>query len=333
MIRRTLLALADKVAGRLRASRPGRPDGLDQGPAGRLPHLQPVTHAARRRPTWPRRSSRSPGRFTRPLRPGERIRLLGVRVEGLAASRRAPRQLTLGEREHGWRDAERAADAAAARFGPTWCARPACSSTVSASTETVLRRHERRMLDPAGRTEVGPAGLERKKTARPDHRPAFRPRSRLVDLRVSSRLAAVTDLSIRTGSTSRPGRSAVPLSEHEQRLFEQIERSLAEDPKFASAVRATDPRFHAKRRMIAAAVLLLAGMALLVYGVAISLPLLGVGGFVVMLGRLGVWDAVLPPRPEHRPARRRRHRQPPRQATQDGGRRPPRGAVAPAPGG
>ncbi|MDG6102513.1 DUF3040 domain-containing protein [Dactylosporangium aurantiacum] len=78
----------------------------------------------------------------------------------------------------------------------------------------------------------------------------------------------------------------MPLSEHEQRLFEQIERSLAEDPKFASAVRATDPRFHAKRRMIAAAVLLLAGMALLVYGVAISIPPLGVGGFVVMLGAL-----------------------------------------------
>jgi hypothetical protein len=79
----------------------------------------------------------------------------------------------------------------------------------------------------------------------------------------------------------------VPLSEHEQRLFEQIERSLAEDPKFASAVRATDPRFHAKRRMIAAAVLLLAGMALLVYGVAIPLPLLGVGGFVVMVAASG----------------------------------------------
>ncbi|MER7277365.1 DUF3040 domain-containing protein [Dactylosporangium sp. NPDC000244] len=75
----------------------------------------------------------------------------------------------------------------------------------------------------------------------------------------------------------------MPLSEHEQRLFDQIERSLAEDPKFASAVRATDPRFHAKRRMIAAGILLLAGMALLVYGVAISIPLLGVGGFLVML--------------------------------------------------
>lgn len=76
----------------------------------------------------------------------------------------------------------------------------------------------------------------------------------------------------------------MPLSEHEQRLFEQIERSLADDPKFASAVRANDPRFQSKRRMIAAVVALLAGMALLVYGVASSTPPLGVLGFVVMLG-------------------------------------------------
>jgi DNA polymerase-4 len=47
---------------------------------------------------------------------GDRIRLLGVRLEGLATQDQA-QQLTLGEREHGWRDAERAADAAAARFG------------------------------------------------------------------------------------------------------------------------------------------------------------------------------------------------------------------------
>jgi len=76
----------------------------------------------------------------------------------------------------------------------------------------------------------------------------------------------------------------VPLSEHEQRLFEQIERSLAEDPKFASAVRASDPRFHARRRMLLAGILVVLGLALLVYGVAIQEPLLGVAGFVVMLG-------------------------------------------------
>ena len=76
----------------------------------------------------------------------------------------------------------------------------------------------------------------------------------------------------------------MPLSEHEQRLFEQIERSLAEDPKFASAVRASDPRFHARRRIVVAAVLLLGGLALLIYGVMGNVPLLGVAGFVVMLG-------------------------------------------------
>jgi hypothetical protein len=74
----------------------------------------------------------------------------------------------------------------------------------------------------------------------------------------------------------------VPLSEHEQRLFEQIERSLAEDPKFASAVRSTDPRFHARRRVIFALVAMLLGLAVLVFGVYEKLIALGVGGFVVM---------------------------------------------------
>lgn len=76
----------------------------------------------------------------------------------------------------------------------------------------------------------------------------------------------------------------MPLSEHEQRLFEQIERSLAEDTKFASAVRSTDPRFHARRRIILAAIAVLLGLAVLIFGVANKNPLLGVGGFVVMLG-------------------------------------------------
>ncbi len=78
----------------------------------------------------------------------------------------------------------------------------------------------------------------------------------------------------------------MPLSEHEQRLFEQIERSLAEDPKFASAVRATDPRLHARRRLVLAAVLVAAGLALVVYGAVSKNSLLGVAGFVVMLGSL-----------------------------------------------
>jgi hypothetical protein len=81
----------------------------------------------------------------------------------------------------------------------------------------------------------------------------------------------------------RPGRNAVPLSEHEQRLFDQIEQSLAEDPKFASAVRASDPRFHARRRLVVAAFVIVAGLALVVYGTVSSNTPLGVAGFVVML--------------------------------------------------
>jgi DNA polymerase-4 len=46
-----------------------------------------------------------------------RLRLVGVRVEGLMPRERVHRQLLLGEREHGWSDAERAVDRAGLRFG------------------------------------------------------------------------------------------------------------------------------------------------------------------------------------------------------------------------
>lgn len=75
----------------------------------------------------------------------------------------------------------------------------------------------------------------------------------------------------------------MPLSEHEQRLFEQIEKSLAEDPKFASAVRSTDPRFHARRRMIFAGFVAIAGLAVVVLGAVQANTLLGVAGFVIMM--------------------------------------------------
>jgi DNA polymerase-4 len=46
-----------------------------------------------------------------------RIRLVGVRVEGLVPRGTVHRQLVLGERDHGWSDADRAVDRAALRFG------------------------------------------------------------------------------------------------------------------------------------------------------------------------------------------------------------------------
>jgi DNA polymerase IV len=46
-----------------------------------------------------------------------RLRLIGVRVEGLVEVETAPRQMLLGDRVHGRREVEQAADRATARFG------------------------------------------------------------------------------------------------------------------------------------------------------------------------------------------------------------------------
>lgn len=82
----------------------------------------------------------------------------------------------------------------------------------------------------------------------------------------------------------------MPLSEHEQRLLDQIEKALyAEDPKFASTVRSTDPRSHAKRRVWLGGVLAVAGIALLMVGLILQanvagVPVVSVLGFLLMLG-------------------------------------------------
>ncbi|HEY2880233.1 DNA polymerase IV [Nocardioides sp.] len=53
-----------------------------------------------------------------------RIRLVGVRLEGLVPRERVHRQLLLGQRDHGWSEADRAADRIVRRFG-TGTVRPA----------------------------------------------------------------------------------------------------------------------------------------------------------------------------------------------------------------
>ena len=73
----------------------------------------------------------------------------------------------------------------------------------------------------------------------------------------------------------------MPLSEHEQRMLDEIETALyAEDPKFASAVRGRNAWAPSARRRLQALVILLVGLALLIVGVAI--PVLRPGGFPVV---------------------------------------------------
>ena len=80
----------------------------------------------------------------------------------------------------------------------------------------------------------------------------------------------------------------VPLSEHEQRLLEQIERALVDDdPKFASTVRTVDRRSRARRRIQYGAGLVLVGLAVLVVG-AIYSVIIGVIGFLIMFSGVGL---------------------------------------------
>ena len=76
----------------------------------------------------------------------------------------------------------------------------------------------------------------------------------------------------------------MPLSEHEQRLLEQMERALyAEDPKFASSLRSAGPRPGSRRQAALGVLAALAGLAVLVLGAASSLVPVGVLGFLLML--------------------------------------------------
>ena len=114
----------------------------------------------------------------------------------------------------------------------------------------------------------------------------------------------------------------MPLSEHEQRQLEQIEQALYADyPRFANAVRASDPRVHYKRRVTEAAFGFLLGVGMLLAGVVTKYIWIGVAGFVVMLA-CSMWALTsyrhmtgvasgrgsARPRPRERRAHRRAHR-------------------------
>jgi Protein of unknown function (DUF3040) len=93
----------------------------------------------------------------------------------------------------------------------------------------------------------------------------------------------------------------MPLSDHEQRMLDQIESALyAEDPKFASSVRGGGFRAPTARRRLQGAALFVIGLGMLVCGVAFkatmisNFPVLSVFGFVVMFA--GVVFAVTGPR-------------------------------------
>lgn len=85
----------------------------------------------------------------------------------------------------------------------------------------------------------------------------------------------------------------MPLSEYEQRVLEQMERALeSDDPRLATTLQRTTHR--SPLRYVLAGLCVVLGLVLLVIGVASSLTLLGVAGFVLMFA--GVVYAFSAPR-------------------------------------
>ena len=86
----------------------------------------------------------------------------------------------------------------------------------------------------------------------------------------------------------------MPLSEHEQKMLEQMEQALAaEDPKFASQMQGSSLASLQRRRWLVGAVGVLAGLALVVVGVNTTMWL-GAAGFAVMVAAVAF--ALTPPR-------------------------------------
>ncbi|MBE2997370.1 DNA polymerase IV [Nocardiopsis sp. HNM0947] len=117
-IHREFLRLSEKVARRMRAAGlVGRTVSVklrraDFTTINRSRTLQESTDVAREINTVARELYDAAGMER------TRLRLIGVRVEGVEAAERAHRQLALGEEETGWRDVERVMDRVANRFGP-----------------------------------------------------------------------------------------------------------------------------------------------------------------------------------------------------------------------
>lgn len=86
----------------------------------------------------------------------------------------------------------------------------------------------------------------------------------------------------------------MPLSEQEQRLLDEMERSLYQnDADFVASVGGRRGRIN-YTALVSGVLVGVLGVAVLVLGVVLRQPIIGVGGFVVMFG--GVLLAVGSPR-------------------------------------
>lgn len=83
----------------------------------------------------------------------------------------------------------------------------------------------------------------------------------------------------------------MPLSEYEQRVLDQLEQELGQDPSLHRAM-SKGPRTPA--RVIAAVAGVVVGLGIVLVGMVTQTPIVGIAGFAVMVG-VALW-ALLAPR-------------------------------------
>ena len=270
VIRRELLRLAEQTAARLRAAgQAGRTVSIKV----RFADFSTVTRA--RTLPAPTDAGHEVYETARALYDGleldrARIRLVGVRVEGIAAGRgrgpaagaRRPRARLAGRGPGGRPGVAPVRGSGAVR--PATLVGPTTRNTGAGPLRTRPRPGRDRACRRLLRAALTCRERDRGDIGRGGRSPTF-PRATSARILVVAapcgrrhvvprRLPAVAVAPV-------VRRGAVPLSDHEQRLLEQIERALyAEDPKFASTVSSTDLRTHARRRVRRAIVLLILGL-------------------------------------------------------------------------
>ena len=80
----------------------------------------------------------------------------------------------------------------------------------------------------------------------------------------------------------------MPLSDHEQRLLDEIEQALyADDPKFAASVRSARTRSRTRRSAVLCVLGVVAGLALVLVGLIATIIALSVIGFVLVVASCG----------------------------------------------
>lgn len=91
----------------------------------------------------------------------------------------------------------------------------------------------------------------------------------------------------------------MPLSSHEQRIFDEMEQSLLKDKKTASTFsKLSGIKDHHPTRIVLSVLTVLVGIIGLVLGVALQIPVVGVFGFAIMF--VGIYLATINYPNEHK---------------------------------